>query len=174
MLLTESYKQLNAQLHRDDPTYGSSGHKLAPRVAELCEAFQTRDILDYGCGKRGLEKALGIPIQNYDPCIPGLDAPPKPADIVACSDVMEHIEPEHVDAVLADINRLTRKCAIFLIATRPALRSLPDGRNAHLIQENMGWWVPRLYKAEFRVRNLMDVRNQGHSIAFVAVLDKGA
>ena len=171
MLLSESYRALNAKLH-EDPTYGTSGHKLAREVVNACNAFRTKDLLDYGCGKRGLEAALGFPIQNYDPCIEGLDSPPKPADIVVCGDVLEHIEPECLDAVLADIFRLTKKCALLLIANRPALRALPDGRNAHLIQEGPQWWLPKLWAHGFRLITFRDARNQGHSIAFTVVLDK--
>ena len=171
MLLTESYRELNKKLH-EDPVYGTSGHMLAKEVTAACRAYQTLDVLDYGCGKRGLEKALGFPIQNYDPCISGLDAPPHPADLVACGDVLEHVEPECIDAVLADIFRLTGKCALLHIASLPARKSLPDGRNAHLIQEGPQWWLPKLWARGFRLITFRDARNQGHSIAFTAVLDK--
>ena len=171
MLLTESYRELNRQLH-EDPSYGTSGHKMAKECMHACQTLQSTDVLDYGCGKRGLEKALGFPVQNYDPCIPGLDSPPKPADIVVCGDVLEHIEPDCIDAVLADIFRLTKRCAILLVANRPALRALPDGRNAHLIQEGPQWWLPKLWALGFRIITYRDARNQGHPIAFIVVLDK--
>ena len=79
-LISESYKAQNQQLH-ENPSYGVSGHKFAGVVAEMALSMGTKDILDYGCGKRTLEGALGIPIKNYDPCIPGLDAEPAPADL---------------------------------------------------------------------------------------------
>jgi hypothetical protein len=31
-----------------------------------------------------------------------------------------------------------------VIANRPAKKLLPDGRNAHLIQQPRDWWLPRL------------------------------
>ena len=83
-------------MHEDHNTYGSSGHKWA----DLVRSFNTKDILDYGCGKRTLEKKLGFEIQNYDPAIPAHEAQPKPAELVFCGDVLEHIEPEKLDAVL--------------------------------------------------------------------------
>lgn len=172
MLISESYKQLNQRLHEEDPTYGSSGAKIAKKVAMYCRDLNTVDILDYGCGKKALERALGIQIQNYDPCIPGLDEPPKPADIVVCGDVLEHIEPECLDEVLKDIHRVTKQVAILLIANRPALRSLPDGRNAHLIQEGPEWWLPKLWSHGFRLVEFKDVRKQGHEIAFVVIVDR--
>lgn len=149
MLISESYKEQNKQLHSAG-TYGISGYKLAGEVMELCKALNTRDVLDYGCGQRTLEAALTFPIKNYDPCIPGVDAPPEPADIVVCGDVLEHIEPVCLDAVLDDLKRVTRKVGLFVIDTRPAKKTLPDGRNAHLIQEPAEWWFPKLF-ARFKV-----------------------
>ncbi|HET9469625.1 MAG TPA: hypothetical protein VFO24_00885, partial [Usitatibacter sp.] len=61
-------------------------------------------------------------------------------------DVLEHIEPECLDEVLDDLQRVTRKIGFFVIATREAEKTLPDGRNAHLIQEPIAWWAPRLEK----------------------------
>ena len=171
MLLTESYRELNRQLHRD-PTYGVSGHKCKNDVIAACQAVQSTDILDYGCGKMTLEGSLGFPIKNYDPCIPGLDFPPEPADVVVCTDVLEHIEPDCIDAVLDDLYRLTKKMAVFLIANRPALRALPDGRNAHLIQEGPEWWLPKIWARGFRLVQYRDIRNQGIPIAFLVTVDK--
>jgi len=111
---------------------------------QIAQLLNTRDILDYGCGQRTLEQALGFPIRNYDPAIPGLDTPPEPADLVVCTDVLEHIEPECLDDVLDDLRRVTRKVGFFVIANRPAKKILPDGRNAHLIQEGIDWWRPRI------------------------------
>ncbi len=122
----------------------------------MTRAFGSRDILDYGCGQRTLERDLGFAIRNYDPCISGLDAAPDPADLVVCTDVLEHIEPECLDEVLDDLQRLTRNAGFFVIATRPAEKTLPDGRNAHLIQEPLGWWMPKL-TARFEVTQLKEM-----------------
>jgi len=141
--ITPEYLALNRELHAR-PDYGISGSKWAAPLLKIAEALGTRDILDYGCGKRTLEQALGFPIRNYDPCIAGLDAPPEPADLVACTDVLEHIEPACLDEVLDDLERVTRKIGFFVIANRPAKKVLADGRNAHLIQEDVDWWRARL------------------------------
>ncbi len=142
-LITDTYRELNRELHRL-PQYGASGKLYAHRVKTLADELGTRDILDYGCGKRTLEGALGFSIQNYDPCIAGLDGSPQPADIVACIDVLEHIEPELLERVLDDLRRLTKYAAFLYIATRPAKKTLADGRNAHLIQQPVDWWLGKL------------------------------
>ena len=112
----------------------------------LCAENDTQDVLDYGCGKATLHMQMPFGINNYDPAIPKYSAYPEPADIVICTDVMEHIEPECLDAVLDDLKRLT-KIGIYLnVAMYAALKHLPDGRNTHLIQEGREWWLPRLMK----------------------------
>ena len=155
MKISPHYLEQNRRLH-ETGQYGASGGRWAGPVLQLCSDLGTRDVLDYGCGQRTLEKGLGFPIRNYDPCIPGLDAPPGPADIVVCTDVLEHVEPECLDAVLDDLKRVTRNAGLFLIATRPAEKTLPDGRNAHLIQEPQSWWLTRLQQ-RFRVSQVREM-----------------
>jgi hypothetical protein len=72
---------------------------------------------------------------------------PRPADIVCCIDVIEHIEMEYLDAVLLDLKEITREVGFFSVHTGPAVKSLPDGRNAHLIQQPSSWWFPNLCQA---------------------------
>jgi hypothetical protein len=157
-MISESYRELQSQKHAMG-SYGTSGSMYAPYVDDLAKQMKTTDILDYGCGKRTLETALGYFIRNYDPAIPEVaDAPTYPADIVACTDVLEHIEPEYLDAVLDDLQRLTRKVGFFVIATGPANKTLADGRNAHLIQEGPEWWLPKIM-ARFDLKQFMSQKH---------------
>ncbi len=167
MKITPEYRELNRTLHQTRPEYGVSGERYAELVLGACEVIHSRDILDYGCGKRTLEKALGFPIRNYDPCIEGLDAAPEPADLVVCTDVLEHVEPDCLDDVLDDLKRVTRRLGLFVIATRPARKTLPDGRNAHLIQRPEAWWVGRL-RERFEV---IDLKRQPEMQFFLAVVE---
>lgn len=143
MVISEAYRKQNQELHKQG--FGAKGYHYAKEIVPLCQAMRTIDVLDYGCGQQTLAKVLNFPIRNYDPCIPGLDATPEPADIVVCTDVLEHIEPECLDAVLDDLQRLTRRLGFFVVDIREAKKFLPDGRNAHLIQEDAPWWFPKLY-----------------------------
>jgi Methyltransferase domain len=102
--------------------------------------------LDYGCGKSLLAKALPWPIWEYDPAIPGKEESPRAADLVVCTDVLEHIEPEKLPFVLDDLRRCVKKVGYFLIHTGPAAKKLSDGRNAHLIQKSRDWWEKKLGK----------------------------
>lgn len=145
MLITEEYKKQCQLLHQTSPGWGDSAHKRnIDAVKDYCEELKTQDVLDYGCGKGGLATQLPFPIKEYDPAIPGKENGNIPADIVVCLDVLEHIEPECLKDVLADIWRCTKKLVTFSIAEGPARARLPDGRNAHLIQKDWEWWEPRL------------------------------
>jgi hypothetical protein len=149
---TPEYAALNAQMHVEKPNYGVSGHQHAQRVfmgsAQLGAKFGSCDVLDYGCGKETLRQEVeraflvhpDIRILAYDPGRPGFDAEPEPADMVVCTDVMEHVEPECVDAVLKHIHSLTRHIAIIDVDVEPANKHLPDGRNAHICLRERDWW----------------------------------
>ena len=66
--------------------------------------------------------------------------------MVACIDVLEHIEPAYLTGVLDDLKRLTEGVAFLSIHTGPAVKVLSDGRNAHLIQQPMEWWLPQIWE----------------------------
>lgn len=142
--ISDTYRDLNRQLHIQRPDFGRGGAQWAPTVLQLCTRFETNDVLDYGCGKAMLGDAMPFPVQNYDPCIDGYSARPSPADIVVCTDVLEHIEPTFLDEVLGDIQMLANTAVLLHISTVPAQKELPDGRNAHLIVRPAQWWLERL------------------------------
>jgi FkbM family methyltransferase len=145
-VITNKYRELNQQLHRENPYYGISGHLRANTVTGLATQLGTQDILDYGCGKGTLSQSMPWPIKEYDPAVLGKEQEPMPADIVVCTDVLEHVEPELLDHVLMDIGRCTRKLAYIVVHTGPSMKTLPDGRNTHLIQQPRAWWRQQLEK----------------------------
>ena len=146
MLITEEYRELNKQLHKDDDTFGVTSRKYTDSILDMCNSINDQDVLDYGCGKAELAKLIPFKIQSYDPCIEKFSNRPKPANIVACIDVLEHIEPECLDDVLEDIQNLTKKAIFLTVATAEALKKLPDGRNAHLIVQDYTKWLPKLWE----------------------------
>jgi len=166
LLISESYRELNKALHKANPAFGISGEKYVALVRQLMEQYQTDDILDYGAGKCTLEKALGFKIHNYDPAVVGLDSSPEPHDLLVCTDVLEHIEPDCLADVLKDIHRCTKKVAFLLVATRPALKFLSDGRNAHLIQQPYSWW-----KESFKEAGFLEKHHQETTGAFFVVCE---
>ncbi len=108
-LISPDYLEQNKALHEARESYGMSGINSAKYVVEIANAIGTEDILDYGCGKGTLGQCMNIAIKEYDPCIEGKDTPPEPADLVVCTDVLEHIEPDFLDDVLDDLRRLTKR-----------------------------------------------------------------
>lgn len=146
MKISDEYRILNEALHGANPAYGTSGAKAAKDVMWAYGAVGALNILDYGAGKGLLKSALPeeMDVREYDPAIPEMSAPPQPADLVACTDVLEHIEPEYLAEVLEDINRLSLKGAYLSISCRQAKKFLADGRNAHLIVEKPMWWISKL------------------------------
>lgn len=149
-LISNDYRQLNAGLHDTDPEYGSRGSKWEKKVRRLADEYGCTSILDYGCGKTKMEG-----IARYDPAIPSVAKDPKPADLVMCVDVLEHVEPEHLNAVLKHIAGLSSIVTFMVVATRPSNKTLADGRNAHLIVEPREWWVPRIMK-HWGIAELLD------------------
>ena len=138
------YEELQKSFHESTPAYGTSGTKYVDHVLGMATQLKTQDICDYGCGKATLQKGLPFPIQNYDPFMPEYTKRPHPAMLVVCTDVLEHIEPASLREVLIDLQSLTLQALFLQVATRPAKKFLPDGRNAHLIQQPAAWWLPQL------------------------------
>lgn len=152
MLISPEYLNLQKQLHASNESYGTSGARYADIVRQISK-WGRLAILDYGCGKQTLAKALGLTyrVTNYDPCIEGLDAWPEPHPVVACTDVLEHVEPELVDNVLTELRSLTTYKALLVINTGPAKKVLADGRNAHICQQPPEWWLDRIASAGFTI-----------------------
>lgn len=146
---TQAYMVGQRAMHAAYPSYGRTAAKWGHRACTLVERYQPHSILDYGCGKGELKEQLTTPyrraqVREYDPGIPGKHLPPLPADLVFCIDVLEHIEPDYLEAVLKHICSLTRKAAFFTIATRVAKKVLPDGRNSHINLADPLTWERRL------------------------------
>jgi uncharacterized Rossmann fold enzyme len=139
-LISSEYQSLNRQLHRENLAYGVGGGKHADTVIRLADQLNSKSVLDYGCGKGYLAKAIPFPIWEYDPAVPGKEGSPRPADIVVCTDVLEHVEPEKLGDVLTDLKRCVKVVGYFVINTGPAQKTLADGRNTHLIQKPEDWW----------------------------------
>lgn len=151
-MISDAYRALNAKLHRDDRKYGIGGARWAPHVQTLAAFLGAETVLDYGCGKGMLGRELArqrVPftVAEYDPCVPGKDAPPAPADVVVCADVLEHVETEHVDAVLAHVVALTRCVALISVCIVEGKRRLPDGRPAHVTVQPEAWWLEAIARA---------------------------
>lgn len=153
--ISPEYRAMQRELHEREETYGISSRMHVEAVRQNIERTGSKSVLDYGCGRGALREALGDIVREYDPAVPGKDALPDRADMVVCTDVLEHIEPERLDAVLEHIRNLAIKAVMFVIATRPAQKTLSDGRNAHLIIESAAWWREKL-SVRFEIERVIE------------------
>lgn len=162
-LISEEYRALNAKLHHDVLTYGVSGSKRAKVVLDIAQQINTNSILDYGCGKGYLAKELPFPIWEYDPAIPGKDMSPRPADLVVCTDVLEHVELDKIGFVLDDLARCTNQVGYFVIHTGPAVKKYANGENTHLIQQGKDWWTSKIQK-RFKIGKIIESGPELHFV----------
>ena len=132
-LISEEYRSQLEKLHEARADFGRQSPNWAGYLRALCRTLDTYDVLDYGCGKGELALHLPFRVKLYDPGVPKFSASPEAADILVSTDVLEHIEPELLPAVLAHMAAMTKRAAFIHIATREAKKTLPDGRNAHLM-----------------------------------------
>jgi len=157
MLISQEYKNQVQQKHRENKDWGTTSHRYGELISDIINKTRVDEVLDYGCGKATLGRSLApdhpVRVHLYDPGIPELDKEPEPRQMVVCTDVMEHIEPDLLDNVLDDLKRVTKSIGFIDICTVEAIQTLPDGRNAHLIVEPMEWWLPKLME-RFAVQSL--------------------
>ncbi|MCB4378640.1 methyltransferase domain-containing protein [Synechococcus sp. MU1650] len=154
--ISREQQKLNSELHKSDQ-YGnrSSAAGLAsnlPRALDrmheygLCNRF-----LDYGTGKGKLLEYLKqnikhpIQLEGYDPAVETFcQKPSEKFDIVTCLDVLEHIELDTIDNVLTEIRDYTRYFCYLVIDLQPAVKTLSDGRNAHILLAPPNWWQNKI------------------------------
>lgn len=147
--ITYDYLKEQKRLHDLPKGYGGGGGKWAEAVEQIAKEHDCKTILDYGCGQGKLGRQLknnGFDVTDYDPAIRGKDFIGKynTFDIVTCTDVLEHIEPDRLPIVIDHIYSLSNVLVFLVIAQRPSNKWLLDGRNAHLTIQPTSWWLERL------------------------------
>lgn len=146
-MISEEYREEQRKLH-ESPNYGTASVGYAPIVSQVINQTGFTELLDYGAGKGRLAKSLSVnhevKVTHYEPSNPEWADAPDSHQMVACIDVLEHVEPTHINAVLDDLQRVTELVGFFSIHTGPAMKTLSDGRNAHLIQAPASWWLPKI------------------------------
>lgn len=144
VLISPDYTEQNRLLHKQQELYGVIGSRWVGEATRICKEHGYTTVLDYGCGKGTFKRAAPdwMTVYEYDPAVEGKETP-FPAELVVCTDVLEHIEPEYLDSVLANIRELGER-ALFVISLSRSNKTLPDGRNAHLIIQPKDWWLDRI------------------------------
>lgn len=154
--ISPKYLKKQQWLHDQPKGYGGRGDKWAGPVKHMLRNYHCQTMLDYGCGQgtlvQGLQGRPNLPVTfyEYDPAIPGKDYINQMFfDLVVCTDVLEHVEPDKLPIVIDHLFRLTGKILFLVIATRPSNKWFPNGQNAHLIIEPESWWKERVCHPHF-------------------------
>mgnify|MGYP001031141607 CR=1 FL=1 len=126
-------------------------------------------VADFGCGTGrgglGIWNAIGLPVTLVDFTENSRDEAarnlpfvladltgtiPVWADHGYCCDVMEHIPPEDVDAVIKNIMASCDDC-FFQISTVPDIMGAEIGQDLHLTVEPHAWWKNKFVSLGFAV-----------------------
>lgn len=160
-LSTPEYRTLLENMHKQEGKWGNAGHSWAKEIDKFCSDLKATVILDYGCGKGSLFKALnrkGLRVTEFDIGRPDRQGMPKPVDITVCTDVLEHVEPEKLKNVIDHIYSVSAMGVFLNISLRKAKAILPNGSNAHLIIQDEYWWIEQLKRPGWKMYRDPDVK----------------
>lgn len=150
--ISKEYKDQLKVLHSKNKMGKNSKRKI-PKLFDMpdfLKKYKPNSIIDYGCGSGSVVSFLSQNfkvVEGYDPCVEKYsNYPNKSYDVLVSMDVLEHIEPDLLDENLNAINKLFTKAAYLDIHTSASPVFLPDGRNAHLIQEQPDFWKKHILK----------------------------
>jgi len=137
---------------------GRSLPRQAHRIKPLIARTGARRILDYGSGKAALygrpvaengvrrwasiQEYWGIEtLHCYDPAYaPFSTLPEGRFDGVVCTDVMEHCPEEDLGWIVAEMFSYAGRFVFANIACYPAVKTLPNGENAHCTVRPAAYW----------------------------------
>jgi len=106
-------------------------------------------------------------MNDYDPSIDHISAMPNPADLVVCTDVLEHVEPEYLTRVLNHIRSLVGKCLLVRVCLVPCTsKRLPDGSDPHRIVKDKQWWLNALGKG-FDVKEIHESSDKYLTVSLI-------
>lgn len=138
MKITDVYRKAR-ELQYLDPKDGEEKALHAAMVSQIINRLKVSELLDYWCGRawlvQNLKVAHELKIQCYDPAIPGFSGDAIPMQMVTCIDVLQDVEPECLDAVLDDLQRVTGVVGYF---------SIRQDENSPLIAKDKAWWLDRI------------------------------
>lgn len=153
----EHERQKYVKLAHEKPHYGATNH--GRDAIELVARLNPGYVVDLGCGRNLFVKMLrerlpGVRADGVDFVFDEADikAPMHKlpladdcADVVTAFDSLEHLLPDEVDAVLAEIARILKPGGTFIasICYQPS-RTKVDGEGLHPTVKPEAWWTAKL------------------------------
>lgn len=133
---------------------GRSVLQYAGQIAKLVKLYDVQSMLDYGCGggdqyktPASFHQQIGLKRKSvalYDPSFKGHDKlPDRRFDMVVCSDVLEHIPEDSVDALVDSLFNHANKVVWASVCCRPAKKFFADGTNLHITLKALDWWAEK-------------------------------
>lgn len=141
MTISEEMREQIRELHAKGKWPGKCFDRHFPKIKKIVDTEGYKTILDYGCGKAKYHPKEWN-IKKYDPGVPEFSRKPGGTyDLVICTDVLEHVEEEHIMFVLSELISFAEKGLYLCIHLGKAKQILPDGRNAHILIKSKDWWT---------------------------------
>lgn len=146
--IIEEYKEL----HKGSRfSRGTALLKHVPELTRLAQLLNVSSVLDYGCGKavfwktpnwRGIFNNVIGDLTLYDPAVPEFSTPPPDTrfDMVICTDVLEHVHPDHTVEFLDRLLLYTRRVLFLNVSTTLAKKTFKDGTNLHINVRTRNEW----------------------------------
>jgi hypothetical protein len=163
--LIELYRQMHVEGEKTlgmPPERTFAGGSLLPRAVEikkLIDETGAQSLLDYGAGKgrqyawrdiqlpdctriESLTSYWGVTeVAVYDPGYEPLARLPSGTyDGVICTDVLEHCPTEDIPWIVDELFGFARRFVYANIASFQAIKTLPNGDNAHCTVRLPDWW----------------------------------
>ena len=143
------YKKMHDELQFGTP----SMLQHLPELQKLLAEFETRSVLDYGCGN-GLQYLQpsaarcfeGITVLKYDPPAGYVSLPRHKVDGVICTDVLEHVPIDELPHVAGEIFHAASKWVFASVCCRKAKKKFPGGENTHATVMPITAWRNCLYQ----------------------------
>jgi 2-polyprenyl-3-methyl-5-hydroxy-6-metoxy-1,4-benzoquinol methylase len=172
-IISAGYLAEQKRLHAQPRGYGGRGAKWANLVFQLAREMAPIDaVLDFGCGQNSLAEELnrrGVRTRSFDPAIPQWAHWPKESDLVTCTDVLEHVEPDRLPVVLKALHALTKRKLFTVISLVTTEKTLSDGRQAHLIVRPPEWWTAVFGAHDFQLASMFEEANPAPHKQLVAM-----